>query len=527
MLKIIGLEFMQLLRKPVWLSIFALLLVVSIILPRANIVDLTIVPGMVYYIMIMTLLLSVYGAERARMQSGQHLEESFSVTPLYRKYVLGELLHWLFLSFIIYLLFYIAVLGYVASVHHNIAIESIYESIHYTLLCWFLPFFYSIIIGFVVYSRLPNIYSYLLIILIWFLTMPYNSMIGILPRKLGGWMINGDPNIIYIFSSAPLESLEVNKGYYLQRLFMLLILLTAYILVRYRRTIRIKVVSVSIVAISLLIPIFSPYVPYITGDEGLGSAVLTLPNGKEISKNNYKISKYSFHIRHGESNHDLKYTVDLEVQSEDPLIQLTLLEDFKVKSIQMNDQQVMFKRMGSLVELTLPENNGTLTMNIETDSYSSVGPATLQLIATTPWYPMIPSEALDPYRHGVKENYEIYWESSPPNKIWSNLNLTANNQWEGNTYGPTILMGRFSESEQTVYPSYHTLERIYKIKSGLQEIFEENNKKYQANKEMPDRIYFVSTFYGLQANPDEAYIYPDVYPNEDIRRVFFMKEGER
>lgn len=527
MFKLIGFEFKQLNRKPIWLSIFAVTIVVSIFLPRSNITNLTVVPGMVYFIMVMSLILSIYGAESARSETNQQIDETFSVTPFYRKYFLGKLIYWLILSMIIYVIFYAAVLGYIGFVHQNITSEDVYDSFVYTFLCWFFPFFFSIIIGYVVYSVVPSLYSYLIIIVVWFLTMPYNSMIGIIPREWSGWMINGDPNIIQIFSSSPLESLGVNKGYYFQRLFMFLILFSGYLLVKYKRNNNIRITAACILLFSALIPVFSPYVPYITGGEGLSPSSLALPENKERIQSDYQVKKYRFHFKHGQSNHKLKYTVDIEIESEQDVIDIVLLDDFRINSTNMNKKPVSMNRSGNLVELKIPERNGTLQMEIETDTYSAIGPTTVQLVATTPWYPMIPSEAQDPYENGIKEDYEVYWDSPNKNQIWSNLNQLANSQWSGNAYGPTILMGKFGEIDNVVFPKYQSVERVERINKGLEQIFHDNNKKYNKSEQLPAHVYFVTTFYGMQANPEEAYIYPDVYPTQEILDLFYLRKGEK
>lgn len=526
MLKIVRMEFTQLVRKPLWFSIFALVIVASIFLPRANMTDLTVVPGMVYFVMIMTLILSLYGAEQARTEIKQQIDETFSVTPVYKKYVIGEIIYWLLLAFSIYIVFYLAVVGYIGIAHKNITIESIYQSLIYTLLCWFIPFFYSLIIGYVIYRWFPNILSYLIIIIVWFLTMPYNSMIGFLPREWGGWMINGDPNIIEVFSFYPLESLEINNGYYLQRIFMFLILISVYLLTKYKRILKIRVISIGLLAFSMLIPIFSPYVPYIIGSDSLEAATLPLSDDKIASNSDYQITKYIFHLKHGASNHKLKYKVDIEIKSEKDRISFVLLNDFQINSIKMNQNPVTIKRSDHVVQLELPESSGVLEMEIETNTYNAVGPSTIQLLATSAWYPMSPSEAKDPYGNGVKEDYEIYWESATPNSIGTNLDEKSTNYWVGKAYGPTILMGDLVKIGNVTFPEYTSLQRVKQINQGLNEIFQENNKKYNTDEKLPENIYFVTTFYGMQANPDEAYIYPDIYPTEDILRVFYRGKGD-
>lgn len=521
------LEFRQVYRNPIWPSIIAITILVSIVLPRSSITDLTVIPGMVYFIMVMSLILFIYGSERARMEINQQIVENISISSRYRNYVLGKLAHWFIFSLFIYLIFYSATIGYIGFVHHSITVNSIYESVLYTLLCWWTPFFFALILGYTIYNLVPNIYSYLIIVFIWFFTMPYNVMISFIPRRWTGWMINGDPNIVQIFSTHPLESLEVNKGYYAQRIFMLLVIISMYLFVCYRRSRQIKRVSVVMIVLALCIPMFSPYVPYITGSDSLGSSKVVLHAEPEGYSSNFQINNYSFKIDHGESNHNFRYSLDMEIDSQTDQISFVLLDDFKIDSVKMNNTPLAFQRLDDLILLGVPKKKGILHWEISTTSYGPIGPTTVQLIATTAWYPMSPLEAKDPYKHGRKEQYTVFWDSPQPNKIWTNLKSKSDNRWAGSAYGPTILMGKFEETGNIVYPRYETRSRAMIINQGMKQIFQNNNKKYKSNKELPPRLYYVTTFYGMQVNPDEAYIYPDVYPTEDIMRFFYTKEGDK
>lgn len=527
MLKMIGMEIKQFIRTPLWMALFALTIVAAIFLPRSSLTDLSVVPGLVYFMMVMSLLFSIYGAEIARIEINNHAEEHLFVTPKYALYHRSKLLYWLTLSAAIYFLFYITVMAYIGITYNNITKSDILDSLLYTVLCWFIPFFYSIILGYLVYRSLPGIYSYLIMIFLWFLTMPYNSMLGFIPQTLGGWLINGDPNMILIFSSSPLESLEINKGYYFQRAFMFLLLISAYTLVMYRRDRTKRNLAIATMVISLLIPTLSPYVPYITGSDTLGQAVFQYNDEIQLNTG-YKVNQYTFHLNHGESNHYFRYTVDMDIESQSDQISLALLEDFQVLSASLNERPIVPTRLGNVVQLELPERIGTLHLEVETRTYQAIGPTTLQLIATSAWYPMNPLEAMDPYSQGVKEKYEIYWDSAKPNRILSNLAHPSENLWTGVAFGPTLLMGEFEHEGHLVFPRYKTLDRIQRIQQGVEDIFKDNNKKYAASAQLPPNVYYVTTFYGMQANPDEAYIYPNIYPNEDILRLFYpQKKGER
>ena len=529
MLKIMKMEFLQLIRQPIWPTIFILFIIVAIFLPRANITDLTVIPGMVYFIMVMTLLLFIYGAERARLEINQQFDETISVTPLFRKYNRSTLLYWLVLSLLIYIVFYLAIVGYIGIVHRSITVGGVLESFTYTLFCWFIPFFSSIILGYVIYSWLPNIYSYLMIIGVWFLTMPYNSMVGILPREWGGWLINGDPNIIEINSVSFLESLVINNGYYIQRIFMFLIVMALYLWTRYKRNLKIKIFSISLLAVSMLVPIFSPYVPYITGKGSLDSATtLSLTEEQSVTvSEEYQINKYTFNFKHGASNHDLKYRVAMDITSNTDHITLALLQDFKINTVTMSTSPVKMKRLGQLVQLELPERNGTIEMEIETSTYSPIGPTTAQLVATSAWYPMLPSEAQDPYHHGVKEDYELYWDSPMPHPILSNLDENNVNHWVGKAYGPTILMGKFDKIDNLTFPSYKLLQQIEPLTHTINEVMQKNNQEYNVSEKLPTHLYYAPVFNGIQANPDEVYINPESYSTSDIFNAFYRGEGNQ
>lgn len=523
MLNLIKMEFMQFLRNRFWLLLIIFTITISIILPRSNLTDITVIPGLVYFIMTMTLLLSIFGAEEARREISNHIDETISVTPFYKKNSLGQLLYWLLLSFVIFCLFYFATLGYIKLTYDNLTLESVIDSVKYAILCWFLPFFYSILIGYITYSLVPNLFSYLIVIVIWFLTMPYNSMIGFIPREWAGWLINGDPNITQINSSVFMESLEVNYGYYIQRIFMLTLLILFYFIKKYFRYLKIKIALASLITLSLIIPFSSPYVPYIKGSESLGSSYLNI--SEDIIYSDYEILEYIFHIKHGASNHSLKYTVQLDINTNSKKVTFALLNDFNIQSVKMNNNVVSFKRLDNLVELNLPEKSGKLEMVINTDTYNAIGPTTVQLLATSAWYPMHINEAIDTYHHGIKEVYQVVWESAKQNTIITNLEEHSNKEWRGMAYGPTILMGDFERDENYVLPDIISESKVSIINKGISEIFQEYNQKNSMSKKLPDNIYYIYTFSGMQANPEEAYIYPDIYPTEDIFRIFFEGKG--
>jgi len=308
---------------------------------------------------------------------------------------------------------------------------------------------------------------------------------------------------------------------------MFLLLISAYTLVMYRRDRTKRNLAIATMVISLLIPTLSPYVPYITGSDTLGQAVFHYNDEIQLNTG-YKVNQYTFHLNHGESNHYFRYTVDMDIESQSDQISLALLEDFQVLSASLNERPIVPTRLGNVVQLELPEQIGTLHLEVETHTYQAIGPTTLQLIATSAWYPMNPLEAMDPYSQGVKEKYEIYWDSAKPNRILSNLAHPSENLWTGVAFGPTLLMGEFEHEGHLVFPRYKTLDRIQRFQQGVEDIFKDNNKKYAASAQLPPNVYYVTTFYGMQANPDEAYIYPNIYPNEDILRVFYpQKKGER
>lgn len=528
MIKIIQFEFRKLLRKPLWLSMFLITILISIVLPRANITGLEVLAGMVYFVMIMSLVLGIYGAETARIEQKEKIEETIMVTPNHWFYSLGKIIYWGLLSLLLYIIFYGLICLYIGLKYNTLSWTGIQGTLEYTFLCWYIPFFFSIILGYVIFKFLSNIYGYVLYLVIWFLTMPYNSMLGIIPRKISGWLITGDPNLVEIFSTHPLESMEVNPGFYVQRIYMFILVISLYIYTKYRRRARVRRVVLAGVIIAFLIPLLSPYSPYITITSNIyktANSEVKITNSNQ-SEFKYRIRDYTFNIHHGASDHSMEYRVEMNILAENKHISLALLHDFKVQKATFNGISLDIKRGNEMITVTLPESEGKLSMDISTSSFLSVGPSTLGLIATSAWYPMHPLEALNPYNNAVKEKYKIYWKSNMPNPIISNLKQVSADFWEGEEYGPTLFMGKFSKHQNLVFPNYLTEQRILNINKGLEEIIKKYNKNYNTTAALPDHIYFVdaSVFRGMQANPDDVYVYPLVYPNQDIKRIFYPDE---
>jgi hypothetical protein len=510
MQKSLAIPFKPLTGKLLWLSIFVLAGMAVLIFPALHLSEAKLFPGLVYFIMLVSLLFALYGA------GGR--SSAMETTDIWRR-----LASWLGLAFLVHLVLYAAVLGYIGFAYRNISLEGLQVTFIYTLLCWCIPFFYSAIMGYVIYSWLPCYYGYCLIVAVWFLTMPYNSILGLVPKKVAGWLVNGDPNISEVFSSQLLEGIEVNNGYYAQRMFMFLILISLYLMASYRRSLQINGAAAVLLIIAMTIPLVSPFVPYIEGKDEPQLAVFRLPAGTDEVQSDYTISKYVLHIRHGRSNHDLRYTVDMNIVSTSNRIQMALLNDFQIRSARLDQTPIIAEQRDQLVMLDLPEKQGVLHMEIETRSYHPVGPTTAQLVATSPWYPMNPLEAENPYEKATKEQYDIYWSSPAPNEIRSNLKQKSNLYWSGEAYGPTLLMGRFKEKRKVVYPHYKTVGQASGIKQRIESFVYDRNAKYRASVKLPSNLYYVSAFRGVQANPDEAYISAEANSYEDIERIFYRK----
>ncbi|AHD04083.1 hypothetical protein ABNC90_08710 [Paenibacillus larvae] len=332
MLRLMKFQALEFMRKPVWFVLFLGAIGVAVFLPSENLTDLYIIPSLIYMIMMMTLLFFLFGAEEARAEQMNNQIEFYRTTPKLISLLVSKLLYWLILATVVYFILYLTVVGYIQFTHHNVTIKLIGESFTYTVFCWLLPFYFSLLLGYLFYSIYPSLFSYLGIIVLWFLTTPYNSMLGFIPSWIGGWLINGDTNVQLTATNIyPLEKMLPNTGVYIQRLFMCLLLLSLFGLIKAYQKVQLKRVCGGLVIAVCTLPIFSPYVPYITDPErtGLQDSVFTLPQGNLSNKLDYKISDYHIDFVHGQNNHDFNYTVDISLTSQKPEIVLALWQSLR------------------------------------------------------------------------------------------------------------------------------------------------------------------------------------------------------
>ncbi|MCY9508904.1 ABC transporter permease [Paenibacillus larvae] len=530
MLRLMKFQALEFMRKPVWFVLFLGAIGVAVFLPSENLTDLYIIPSLIYMIMMMTLLFFLFGAEEARAEQMNNQIEFYRTTPKLISLLVSKLLYWLILATVVYFILYLTVVGYIQFTHHNVTIKLIGESFTYTVFCWLLPFYFSLLLGYLFYSIYPSLFSYLGIIVLWFLTTPYNSMLRFIPSWIGGWLINGDTNIQLTATNIyPLEKMLPNTGVYIQRLFMCLLLLSLFGLIKAYQKVQLKRVCGGLVIAACTLPIFSPYVPYITDPErtGLQDSVFTLPQGNLSNKLDYKISDYHIDFVHGQNNHDFNYTVDISLTSQKPEIVLALWESFRISQASFNgDSLTSIKQDGNLVYVDFPGEilQGTLRMNISTDCYGQITPNAFELISTSPWYPMHPKEALDPYHNGVKETYTITTSKINGNII-SNLPKQSDGRWEGEAYGPTLLKGPFIGQEDLIYPAFAPLQVEKELKQSILDAVDQNNKRWNEAVAGPGKIYYLTTSSKFSANPEEWFtVYKKVFmPSSMVLTPLFLR----
>lgn len=483
MFNIIRYETTQFLRQPKWLILFIGSIIISIVLPRSNLTDFHNFPYMIYFVMSINLLFLFFGSEEARLEKKNHLIEQLKVLPFYNKFILSKLLNWAVLAFVYYLIFYTSIILFIVfTTSENLTIHMFQKTFLYTFMVWFIPFYFSILIGYIIYTLIPNIISYIFIVLVWFLIMPYNSMLGFIPPNIGAWFINGDPNIRKVLSIYGLESMEINKGYYVQRSFMLLLLISLLALLRLNLSNRLKSTGFIVLLFSLAIPFFSPYVPQIDNEERSYAAnnMYILKGEANYDFFNYNLDNYDFNIEHTGNMHELRYVVKVDIKSKQENVQFALWDTFNVSDVKFNGKSLEHNHKDNLISLVLPATEGQLTMSIATELYASIGPTTFELIGTTPWYPMNPLEAANPYNGGKKENYKIYLKNE--SAIFSNLNKIDNGTWQGKVFGPTLLKGDYIVKDNNVYPNFKNEAEIELNKERLYKEIDKVNEKFDTEK---------------------------------------------
>ncbi|KOS61078.1 hypothetical protein FJQ98_26395 [Lysinibacillus agricola] len=517
-------------RQPKWSILFITSIIVSIVLPKNNLTSFSILPLMVYFVMTINLLFLFYGAEEARTEKKNFIIEQFKQLPLYNQMSINKLIIWGFITFGYYAIFYTTLLVYI---HYNSTEQLTFylfkTTLLYTFFMWFLPFYFSIIIGYIVFTFIPNIFSYIFMIFIWFLIMPYNSMLGFIPPSVGAWLINGDPNITSIPSFFPLENMHINNGIYVQRIFMLLILITTFILLRFRVTKVVKGGLFLLLTASVFIPFISPFVPQIINEQhfSLSGKDFEISNFKNKNAYSYNLDNYSFVIDHHKNRQELSYEVKFEIFSDFNEVHLALWDDFKIQKVLFNAEEINFEHKNNIVTISLPKSTGELTFLVETKEYLSVGPTTFELIGTTPWYPMNPLEAANPLNESRKEHYNIKFKNN--DKVISNLSLDNTGDWKGYMYGPTLLKGEFITENKSTYPFFKNTDEIILNKQRVQSEIDKINKKLLTEVTMTCQNYYTLTTYpAFSANPDECYFFEDENLVQDsaILNQLFLNVGE-
>lgn len=521
-------ECKQFVRRPIWIVLFIFSIVICIVLPRGNFTNFYDLPSMVYFVMTINLLFLLFGAEEARFEYKNNLSEQLRNLPYQNKYRIGKITFWGLLSFLYYLIFYASMLSYyVLFEHQELSLYNLQLTFTYTIFVWFIPFFFSILIGYIIFSLLPNISSYLLIILVWFLIMPYNSMLGFIPTFIGAWFINGDPNITQAISYYSLEIMQVNRGYFVQRSVMLFILISLYALLKLNLTIKSKYSLIVLLLFSLSIPFLSPFVPQISNEEtGIDEKNYFTSTNILEKATNYTLTSYTFDINHHYNKHSLSYTVKIDLSANNSDIQLALWDEFKVKDLKFNNNHIDYLQKDNIVTLSIPELEGEIALFIETDNYDAIAPTSYELLATTPWYPMNPKEALDPYTRGEKESYYINLSNS--SGVSTNLEDVGNNQLEGEAYGPTILKGDFNKLDSFLYPSSINVKEVRVNKERVFNEVDKINQRLATNLSLSCESIIVTTLYPtFSANPNECYFFmnEDINQSSNIFTNFYLDEG--
>lgn len=508
--KIIKFESFLFLRQPIWLILFAFSIIVSIFLSRDNFTSFSDIPSMVYFVMVANLLFMLYGAEEARSDRKHHLTEQLAVLPLINRYRIGKLLYWCLLAFIYYLAFYVTLVSFLHFyTEEKLTVDVWRETSWYTIFVWFLPFYFSIMIGYVVFTLIPHITSYIVLVFIWFMVMPYNSMLGVIPASIGAWMINGDPNIGQVISTYKLELMKINNGYFVQRIMMLLFLWGCYYYVK-PITYTGKWVLPASIAMIVGVPLLSPYHPQIDNQEAiyLRDYVYVIPHDVPADNLDYQLDHYEFSIHHLKDMHELKYKVEFEIDAVHLEVTLALWDEFAIRDVLFNKKPIPFKQKDDAVYLQLPNKKGIIEISAGTDTFLPIGPTTYELVATSPWYPMNPLEAADPFHQGKKEQYTITANAS--RNMYSNLPKTGDKTWEGVGYGPTLVKGGFIQTKERLYPAFKDVENIDLNIKRIREQVDQNNQKLDADLQLSCRSFLVLTLYpAFQANPEECYLYED------------------
>ncbi|QCT01063.1 hypothetical protein E6C60_0339 [Paenibacillus algicola] len=481
---------------------------------------------MVYFIMAASLLFFLYGAEEARSEQRWNQYELVRTLPGYTRYRMGKFVYWLLLTSAFYLIFFTAVSLYIVGTHGGGSAEKITQALVYTWLCWWFPFFLTVVLGYVIYSLLSSLYSYVLIVLVWFLIMPYNTMAfgEFLPLEVSGWLVIGDPNIEQIFGIYDMESQQINIGFYIQRLAALLLTVGIYAAVVWKGLTR-KIAYI-VMAAALTLPVVSSHVPYLSGGDPVLVYQAAAPLNEEELK--YAIDNVEIRLEHGRSNHDLSYVYEVDIKAEVDVITLALLDDFQVVEARFGDLLIPVSQQEGQLKLKLPAAEGRLMLSLVTHTYASVGPSFFELPSALPWYPMHPLEAADPYHHGLKETYRLDLKGLDHKLVWTNLSALGDGMWEGKAYGPTIIYGAYKKAGEIISPAFKDRRSVERGHNELARLVEEAKERLGAGAELPVRGYMITTMQQFTANPDEFFVYQDerLLQSESLLNVMFLRGSE-
>jgi hypothetical protein len=500
-------QFKQSLRQPFYLLLFFLAVCVSVILPRNNFERINDLPSMIYFVMGFSLLFLLYGGEQARLDMKSNLPEWIGTLPGGTRFYFQKFGYWFFFAFVWYGVFYLALLLYI-KYGKNLYISAMdfTNSLVYTLLCWFLLFFISILLGYSLYTWIPSMLTYVILVAIWVLINPYNYFLGFIPDNYLAWLTVGDPNIIITDSEYRLERMIINDGALYQRLVAVLItsalFFTAVKLTRKKvvafLTAGLLLVSVGIVALAPSQKITE------------SSKILEFTDAP-AQNTDYEITGYDMVIHHGRENHAFSYEVDMKIKFHSPTPVFALFDAIKVRSATCNGKPIPFTRPGrDLLQVQLPNNvrNETIvSLQVTSKDYSDVNPTTFELLPTLPWYPMNPKEALDPYHQARKEEYRIDLKVRDKAQVVSNLTLNNNGILSGSVYGPTLLYGPFIKDRiGDIKPAFASTDEAARQVDSISRAVKEGNTRTAAALVPPKQVYLGTSHTLFTTNPDESFI---------------------
>lgn len=508
-------EIKSVFRRPVFLAVIFVYLIVSIFAAQSIVKSIDELPSFIYFTMGFSLLFLLYGAEQARFDIQNQLHEFLLPVPHGKKYYLHKLLGWILLTWLVYLIFYTSIVLYITNIsEQTLTWQEIYTASLYTLACWYVPFFLSVLLGYTIFTIQSSLMAYPLLIALWLVISPLNRLIGILPDKWASWLAIGDPNAELTEATFMAEHMILNRGSVYQRLLAILVIFSLFLLVVpvFKKSKAVVGSSMIFLAISVGILVFAPS-QLITEEIKAQPKKGYIKQADQASHTNYKITSYKMDIEHKGNNHSFAYTAAIEFETEQDSLDLCLFDEMKVEHLLLNGQVLKYAHQGNILHIELPSSfkgKGSLQLQVHSDQYVEVNHTSFQLLATQPWYPMNPMEAAHPYQQAKKEYYEIRIQGANNGKIVSNLKQEGA-AFTGEAYGPTLVYGPYKQEENGVYfqrmggskfkPDFY--------QEQVDAAIQEGNSRLGTSIAAPSKLWLVPvTTLDASSNPDEIYLVP-------------------